>query len=361
MRRVFLALLGYLCVGPGFSADCPFSFAQPARRFPTGLDQPLVLASGDFNGDGEPDLVVGGSRELSVLLSRRDGGFEPPRLVEFPGPVSAVATADFNRDGKLDLAVVIGLPPDKAALEVLLGRGDASFDAPQEYALPGSSPGLLVAADLDGDSRLDLVAGTDLRIGGRVPTFTTLFGSSDGSFSDPTRVVLPSFSPSGMVAADFDLDGKAEVVVGGDISAVRIRSSSSRVLAVDPLTDVFGAVAVGDFNNDGYLDLVSRSNSDVTTFLNDSHGSFSFGSQSNPPGDIVGLAVFDLDRDRAPDVVVSDFEQSLLEVLRGNGDGTLQPAEHYFGGGTTVAIVRRRKARCRDIPGSGQHGRAHEQ
>jgi FG-GAP-like repeat len=91
----------------------------------------ISLATGDFNQDGFIDVVVGGPNTnasgtvigISVLLSNGDGTFQPPVYYPFPNGVTDVVVADFNGDGKLDLAVAAG------SVRVMLGNGDGTFKA----------------------------------------------------------------------------------------------------------------------------------------------------------------------------------------------------------------------------------------
>jgi len=116
-------------------------------RFQAAVDynvgtNPVSVAVGDFNGDGKPDLAVGGS-SVSVLLGNGDGTFQP--AVNYgPGSGWGLAVADFNGDGKLDLAT---------PLSVLLGNGDGTFQPAGNYGSRGNS---VAVGDFNRDGKPDL-------------------------------------------------------------------------------------------------------------------------------------------------------------------------------------------------------------
>jgi hypothetical protein len=124
---------------------------------PSGLFSPDTsqLAVGDFNKDGKLDVVISSKTcgQLFLLLGEGNGSFQAPSaLPSAPfDPVQALVAADFNHDGRLDLASS-GVDA-QSGIVVLLGKGDGTFEQP--IVSPSGSIAALAAADVNGDGLLD--------------------------------------------------------------------------------------------------------------------------------------------------------------------------------------------------------------
>ena len=131
---------------------------QTAVAYQTGPGQSVVV--GDFNGDGNADLAVGtyGSTYMvSVLLGKGDGTFQAGVNYNLPGIPYAMSVTDFNGDGKLDLAVTNFAvnQPEGGNVSMLLGNGDGTFQASVAYAA-ANQPYAMAVADFNADGRADL-------------------------------------------------------------------------------------------------------------------------------------------------------------------------------------------------------------
>jgi hypothetical protein len=231
------------------------------------------VVTGDFNGDGRLDLAVSnsGSDTVSILLGNGDGTFGAKNDFNTSAGPRGIVAADFNRDGALDLAVA-----DETAgkVVVLLGNGNGTFGPKDDFNV-NVAPVSLTVGDFDEDGILDLAVANSGS--GNV---SVLLGKEDGTFAAKTDFNVGT-SPSSIAAGDWDGDGKLDLAVtnaGDDNVSILFGDGAggfSSVLANSfgsPFTvgDAPSALAAGDFNRDGKLDLAVANENDnnVSILLN---------------------------------------------------------------------------------------------
>jgi len=182
---------------------------QPQLVYDAGTN-PDGVTAGDFNQDGNLDLAVANGNSVapstvSILLGNGDGTFQPPVSYPLNTNGASVATADFNHDGKLDLAVVdnIGL------LSILLGNGDGTFRPRVDYPA-GSFPwGYAGIGDFNEDGNLDIAVANGAAYGGP-ENLSVFLGNGDGTFQ-PQIQVATGTGPHGVIVGDFNGDGRLDL------------------------------------------------------------------------------------------------------------------------------------------------------
>ena len=304
-----------------------------ASRVAVGA-QPQAAAVADLDRDGDLDLAVAntGGNSVSVLVNDGGGRFTTPRPALAVGSGSAptaVAAADFDRDGIPDLAV-----NDSGGSRVVVFRGlGGTFESARSFPA-GPSPDDLAAADVDGDGDLDLLVCNKVAAG----TVSLLRNISPAGgpirFTDPQdpgdpKIYRVGDNPTSIAVADFDRDGRPDFAVANDRSgsASGPYTVSVRYGAAGPdfptlvTLDLAGgeipfSVAAGDFDGDGDPDLgVAEWGTDTVSFFENRGASF-----ATPPSRVVApdvpvhLAAADVNRDGRADVAVA---AAGLSVRRG--------------------------------------------
>jgi hypothetical protein len=170
MRLKWLGVLvGFFCVAAAIALarPQPATFREPLK-FPAG-DNPVSAVIADFNHDSRPDIATAASNGVAILMNNGDGFAAP---VVYGTSASQLAVADFNQDGNLDIAMVNG----RAAVYLLFGNGDGTFQSPVAVALPLSAQSV-VTGDFNGDGAPDLAIGS--------ASILVLLGNGHGGFGLP--------------------------------------------------------------------------------------------------------------------------------------------------------------------------------
>ena len=201
LLRTAFALIGLLMPPLAPAQTYFYGFAN----FATGRNSSALIAA-DFNGDGKIDLAVANFTDntVSILLGKPDGTFATQVVYPTGNAPFALVAADFNGDGKLDLATVNN-PNGAGSVSVLVGNGDGTFQSHVDYATGNHSTGI-VAADFNRDGKIDLAVANDYS-----NSVSILLGNGDGMFQNQTQVSVGA-NPIQIQTADFNGDGKPDLI-----------------------------------------------------------------------------------------------------------------------------------------------------
>ncbi len=302
---------------------------------------PIAIVARDFNGDGRMDLAIannGTSQDLnsgniSVLLGAAGGTFQAAVNYRAGVRPGAIASGDFNGDGRPDLAVANGgqgFPRTNGNVSVLLATGAGVFAAAVNYPA-GSNPVAVAVADFNGDGRADLAVTTALPREGDSGV-AVLIGVGDGTFR-PAVILPDDFGAGALAAVDVNGDGRQDLVIahccGSTAMSLRRGVGDGTFQAAEPFLAALEpmALAVADFNSDGRPDLAVAGGS--------REGSLVFLRNSPPPA-LVNVSAASFEGGAlAPDSIVAAFGQRLATTTAG-ADGPGLPETIA---GTTVRVA----------------------
>jgi hypothetical protein len=289
----------------------------------------LVTLSGDFNGDGVPDLAsrLQLSDAVALFLGKGDGTFFAMQDYPLaPNPI-AIVNQDFNGDGKPDLAASL----HGGGVNVVLGNGDGSFGSFATYATVHVPMALrLTADDFTGDGVPDLMVDT----GGQMEL---LVNHGDGTFGASSMVAGTARAHNWSRADDLDGDGKPDLVLltATSVDVLLGNGDGTFRAALETAAAGYQSMASGDFNGDGRLDLVLVDDGGGVILLGNGDGTLATGLPFSGTSGLVlhpGETVItgDFNGDRKLDVVIPKlspltptYQVPSVDILFGNGDGTL--------------------------------------
>jgi len=319
------------------------SFAAAANS-PLTIFNPFGITIGDFNEDGKPDLAIAAETSVNVFLGNGDGTFaqatgSPMRVPsspydDFASPfVGPIVAADFNNSGHLGLAVA---EFNNQAAAILLGNGNGTFvfssaEIANAFSMPISG---LEPADFNADGNLDLA------IIGQISGLSSVtLGYGKGAFSTAGTLFTSGF-PEGLAVGDFNGDGKLDAIVASGGSSMypgagvtvslgngdgTFTQASGSPISVG---QYLSAIATGDFNGDGKLDIAATDSTGNAVIILLGNGDGTFGAPTTVPAGSGPTAIVagDFNNDGKLDLAVANYGDGTVTLLLGNGDGTFAPA-----------------------------------
>ena len=319
---------------------------------------PNDSATGDFNGDGEVDLVITAddTPHLRILLGNGDGTFQAALTPPIEEVAGAIAVADLNDDGRQDL--VVSLLSNSNVLAIRLGNGDGTFQSAPDMTTD-AAPGHVCVGDFNGDDAQDLAVSTFFNGAG---TLSIYLGSGDGTFSRGQE--LPDGTPFALTPGDFNGDGRQ------DLAAIDFIPGHNRVVILlghgdgtfEPVAQASevapssSSLTLGDFNGDGRLDVATAdpNNDVVSVLIGTGDGTFEAArtfAAGVPPDQFhlvqpTSIAVGDFNGDGHQDLATGNRRPNdpptdgSASVLLGRGDGTFETAQEFPAAeGTQVLVV----------------------
>ncbi len=344
-----------------------FTYQKSIPANPGGLSiTGIATVTGDFNGDGLPDIIYltssGTAQELAVSLSNGDGTFQNPVVIS-PGTTTTevgfggVSIADVNGDGKLDIIAVSEALSNRfshttlstSGIYVALGKGDGTFQ-PMQFTAAGTSLLSAAVTDLNGDGKADLILSDDGSTS-VAPQVSVIYGTGSGTFDPTTAQVIESgdiiFE---ILTGDLNNDGKKDLVLlsegalsSGSLDQAQagafvylnspsgFAQSSYEAVLYEPGREATDAY-LGDFNGDGVLDLLYSEYSPVQATAT------YYGMQLLPGnGDGTFGAPYDYQIPTAASVFPADYLQDgALDVVLDSYYGV--PALLLNQGGTAIGL-----------------------
>lgn len=317
--------------GPGGSVETAGPPFQTVRAF-ANLDQnasPQSIVTGDFDRNDKPDVVMLANGQISLMRGRGAGDLEPPVLLSLLDRAEFLESGDFNGDGQTDLATAGG------SLVVYFGA-----NGPGQRVLRDGQPPLgLVKADLNGDSRDDLITWSQ-RSDNSSFQLTIALGDRSGPVAlSPLNFDLGRQGREAkVVPGDYNGDGKVDLALVQPNQVALLINNNSLSFALGPSFSVpisapdSRLAGAGDFDQDGRTDLVIGNKAGFFAVL--------YGSPSGlQPGAAVfsgmngirDLTIADFDGDNIDDVCLAGSDLDGTSLLLSNGSRSFEPPRRYFG------------------------------
>lgn len=322
----------------------PIEFARTLTR-KVGREPSAIIAA-DVNGDGGPELLVTSRADntLTVLLHNEDYQSIGSPYPTATGP-AYLALADINGDGQKDALVACNSASGQD-LSVLRGSGNGSFIPPVNFAI-GTATGGVTAGDFNGDGKVDVAL--SIRSAGKVSVLTNNSPGAAVSFAMPYASYNVGREPVAVLAYELSGDGRPDIISANyrDDQLGLLLSTATGGFQQPTQTMQLGTgpigLAVGQLTSDTRPDIAAVNFDSATVTVLKAQGDGSFAKSATLPtaAKPIAVAIADMDQDGKQDLIVANSDANLVSVYLGNGDGSFDPAQTFPVGmqpwGITVA------------------------
>lgn len=316
--KKLLCLLFALSTINSFSQVC---FGAP-KKWGVGfsLEKPFGITSGDFNGDGNVDIITANTSVSSISLMIGGGGFGLSSTFATANGPTGVWAADFNKDRKMDVAVTNA---NSNSVYIFSGNGTGNLSVTNTVSV-GSNPMWITSAYLNNDTFPDLAVSIH-----NSTTICVLLNDSTGKFPHSSTYTV-SGQPSDIIASDFNNDGSVDLAVGvGSGIDILFGTGTGSFGSATNYSGMGWDLTSGDLNGDGKLDLAGspKQGSQISIYPGNGAGVFGPVTSFTTANDANSVSAGDINNDGTPDLVVAhEVPTNQLSVFTGNGNGTFTQA-----------------------------------
>ncbi|MBD1828331.1 DUF4347 domain-containing protein [Microcoleus vaginatus GB1-A2] len=328
-------LAGYEYVLSTFGAATDFPITYSLRK----------VATGDFNKDANLDLAfasTGVNRNVSIALGDGTGKFGAATNLNTSSPSDlstySVAVGDFNKDGNSDLVTANNATNN---VSLLLGNGDGTFGAATYFGV-GSRPYTVAVGDFNGDGNSDLATANQTS-----NNVSILPGNGNGNFGAATNINLSVGSnPYFVLVGDFNKDGKSDLATansGSNSVSILLQNADGTLGAATNFSvgNSPNYIAIGDFNGDNNPDLAASNegSNNVSILLGTGTGNFSTATNFGVGRQPLAIASGDFNADGKVDLATADNGSGDVSVLFGSGNGSFGTATTFLVAASPQGIV----------------------
>ncbi|MBY0424704.1 MAG: FG-GAP-like repeat-containing protein, partial [Cytophagales bacterium] len=288
----------------------------PPVTYPTGY--PYDLTTGDFNNDGKPDIAVIDyyKNYFDVYLNTGTGGNFAPKVSYGPtdGTVAYdIENGDFNKDGNLDI-ILSGYNN----VVIFPGTGLGTFGTKTVITPPSTFNQNVAVGDFGNDTKLDFIISNALN-----SSVYVYAGNGNGTFTGPTTFTIAGKGAK-LSMADINGDNRQDLIASNtfssSVSVLTASGTGTFPVRLDfPTASSPDKAAIGDVTGDGKPDIVVPNSSFLCSFWNLGSGSFSGSNCLSAPSNCNAAVVIDYNLDGNMDVVTSNFSGSSLSFFEGTG------------------------------------------